>query len=168
MNSKTQMLRKQNKTFHIVFWIHLQTILHFIPTTPRSSMMHDDVYNFEWYMMQPVDQFFKSIHFRFYKSVLMGILAIQFLMLIALIAFTTVSVQYVQKLIKATAITKYREDVDLQNIIDFIQVKDFTYWYWYWYWVYYISWSNQGSIFIPSATCTTDRLVHPFFQLFVQ
>ena len=69
----------------------------------------------------------------------MGILAIQFLMLIALIAFTTVSVQYVQKLIKATAITKYREDVDLQNIIDFIQVKDFTYWYWYWYWVYYIS-----------------------------
>ena len=57
----------------------------------------------------------------------MGILAIQFLMLIALIAFTTVSVQYVQKLIKATAITKYREDVDLQNIIDFIQVKDFTY-----------------------------------------
>lgn len=52
----------------------------------------------------------------------MGILAIQFIMIAGLIVFTTLSIQYVQEFIKATAVSRYREDVDLQNIVDFIQV----------------------------------------------
>lgn len=60
---------------------------------------------------------------RFFRYVLIIILGLQIIAIVCLIIFASVSVKYIQEFVKKTAIVQYTEDIDLQNIIDFIQLS---------------------------------------------
>ena len=59
---------------------------------------------------------------RFFRAVLLAILVIQLLLVVGIVVFSAVSLQYIKDFVKITAISRYRDDVDLQNFIDWLQV----------------------------------------------
>lgn len=62
------------------------------------------------------------MYYRTFRRVLLGILTVQVLMVVGLIVFSAFSTRYLQNFLKLTAVGNYRDDVDLQNFVDWVQV----------------------------------------------